>query len=199
MWPDQTETARSMYIIDDGQPTEFLPQGLQETSRLQFYDSGMLPEGEHTLKITNLAPFLYLDFFELDGANVASSSAAPGGSGTSALATTTSPPPSTTTTANDGESISSDPTNPKIATPSQLSTAISFSTSSPPHPGVATSRVHSHGITRAALIGLIVVTIVIALFALVLLHLRCQYLRRTRSRLRAPHPCESSPGATTRV
>ena len=96
LWPGESDAARSTYVIDNGRPTEFVPTELQQPARLQFYASGTLSEGEHTLKVTNLGAFLWLDYFEYD--DVVASSAAGGGTTTTSSPKATTVRPSSTTT-----------------------------------------------------------------------------------------------------
>ncbi|PIL28453.1 hypothetical protein GSI_08487 [Ganoderma sinense ZZ0214-1] len=66
--PVGTWNIQSLYAIDGGRQTAFVPSPLvpQESFRQKFYDSGPLPLGTHTLKITNLGVQLWIDYFVYD-------------------------------------------------------------------------------------------------------------------------------------
>ncbi|KAM5545302.1 hypothetical protein V8D89_000915 [Ganoderma adspersum] len=66
--PVGTWNIQSLYAIDGGSPTPFVPsrQVDQESFRQMFFDSGPLPLGKHTLKVTNLGVQLWLDYFLYD-------------------------------------------------------------------------------------------------------------------------------------
>ncbi|KAI1788036.1 hypothetical protein LXA43DRAFT_1097719 [Ganoderma leucocontextum] len=93
---------QSRYAIDGGEPTTFLPPRavqVEAYNQTTFYDSGALPgAGEHTLKITNLAVELWLDYFLVDGSDSGGGGGAPSGiarnraSATTTTTTTTSSP-----------------------------------------------------------------------------------------------------------
>ena len=134
LWPGETG-ARSTYAVDNGKPTEFVPPGLQGPSRLQFYASGALPEGEHTLKVTNLGSFLWLDYFEYDdvvpsgtAGSGATTTFSPKTTTTQTTTTTARPSPVTITTT---ASPSHDVAGPLSSTTSQPSASASSQASAP--------------------------------------------------------------------
>ena len=109
----------SMYTIDDGIPTVFTPSPavLQETFRQQFYDSGTLPAGDHTLQVTNLGVQLWLDYFQFDddtGLKSASDT-------TSVIATTGALSSSTTIITSSQSSLSDSSQDSSSGTPSSTS------------------------------------------------------------------------------
>ncbi|KAM5543261.1 hypothetical protein V8D89_003135 [Ganoderma adspersum] len=208
LWPGETETSRSMYVVDNGRPTEFVPSGLEEPSRLQFYGSGTLPAGEHTLKVTNLGAFLWLDYFEFDDAD-------PTGDYRTAVLYDDH---CTVLPRNNDHgipisfqykrerwgvhnfhnfrvrhifSVAPPPLYPIPSSPSSTSSSsdasgTSSNASPPPPQDAATPQTHAHRMSHGALVGLITATTAggVALLALVLFYFVRRHFRRTRSRLR---------------
>ncbi|KAM5545309.1 hypothetical protein V8D89_000922 [Ganoderma adspersum] len=132
---------QSQYAIDGGSPTTFVPpqEVSEEAYNQSFYHSGSLPEGEHTLKITNLGAQLWLDYFLVNdggGVNVVFSS---GGSsyGASPTTTTATVTESATISPSAGTThVSTGSTTPPTSSapnlPTQLNASVSATNSSFP-------------------------------------------------------------------
>jgi hypothetical protein len=59
---------RSSYQLDESQPVFFQPSGIAPQQRYPFYQSGQLPNGQHTLVMTNLingSIILVLDYMTI--------------------------------------------------------------------------------------------------------------------------------------
>lgn len=67
--PVGTFTRISQYTIDGQNTTVYNPPETiaSEQHRVQFYDSGTLPFGQHTLTIENLGEEYWFDFIKADG------------------------------------------------------------------------------------------------------------------------------------
>ncbi|KAJ3473629.1 hypothetical protein NLI96_g12906 [Meripilus lineatus] len=62
-----TYFTRSTYVMDGDNPTVFTapPESSSTIYGIQFYNSGTLPNTEHTLIITNYGYWFYLDYFDV--------------------------------------------------------------------------------------------------------------------------------------
>lgn len=69
LFPAGTFNRVSKYTIDGKNSTVYNPPGTisSEQHRVQFYDSGTLPFGQHTLTIENLGEEYWFDFIKADG------------------------------------------------------------------------------------------------------------------------------------
>ncbi|KAM5545326.1 hypothetical protein V8D89_000939 [Ganoderma adspersum] len=127
----------SVYAVDDGIPTVFTPspEVLQEAFRQEFYDSGALPAGDHTLQITNMGVQLWLDYFQFDdntgwtSASVTTSVIATTDAQSSSATIITSSESSLSGSSQDGSSGGTPSSTSHIATSFQPITTISDITS----------------------------------------------------------------------
>ncbi|KAI0331686.1 hypothetical protein GY45DRAFT_600831 [Cubamyces sp. BRFM 1775] len=181
--PVGTYNMRSQYFLDNGPPVVFSPPSViqKEEYRHQFYFSGPIPLGVHTIRVENLGEQFWLDSIQVTRPqNV--SSALP----TTGAATSSSIMPTRDSSGSQGGSPTS--------TGSQgIGTAASGQGTQQP----GSSR--SSAVVPAVIAG-VVVAVVVSLFFLVIGGLLwCRYRRKQRANV-APTPFEGVDGeSVTRI